>query len=164
MNSVGLNSAQPAYKREEPTCARAHGVVLHRSPQGFEYLRKNPTHYLTGSLTFSNKPLHFYLFIVCSPRRRTARNRAPVSLYRPDPAVTGAPVRPTPNWIPLNHFPLLNFTNEALHQLVHGGSVNNRMSERVPGDLGLPSLIGWVSEYQQQVMVLKQEDSGHEWT
>ena len=87
-----------------------------------------------------------------------------MSLYRPDPAVTGAPVRPTPNWIPLNHFPSLNFTNEALHQLVHGGSVNNRMSERVPGDLGPPSLIRWVSEYQEQVRVLKQEDSGHERT
>jgi hypothetical protein len=78
--------------------------------------------------------------------------------------MTGAPVRQTPNWTPLNHFPSLNFTNEALHQLVHEDSVNNRMSERVPGDLWPPSLIGWVSEYQEQVRVLKQEDSGHERT
>jgi hypothetical protein len=90
--------------------------------------------------------------------------RAPLSLYWPDPATTGAPVRQTPNSTLLNHFPSLNFTNEALHQLVHGDSVNNRMSERVPGDLGPPSLIGWVSEYQEQVRVLKQEDSEHEWT
>jgi hypothetical protein len=164
MNSVGLNSAQPAYRRGEPMRARTRGAVLHRSPQGFEYLRKNAAHYLTGSLTFANKPLHFYLFTARSPRRRTVRNRAPVSLYRPDPATTSAPVRQTPNWTPLNHFPSLNFTNEALHQLVHGDSVNKRMSERVPGDLGPPSLIGWVSEYQQQVRVLKQEDSGHERT
>jgi hypothetical protein len=162
MNSVGLNSAQPAYRRGEPT--RARGAVLHRSTQGFEYLRKNHAHYLTGSLTFANKPLHFYLFTARSPRRRTALGRAPVSLYRLDPATTGAPVRQTPNWTPLNHFPSLNFTNEALHQLVHGDSVNNRMSECVLGDLGPPSLIGWVIEYQEQVRVLKQEDSGHEWT
>jgi hypothetical protein len=42
--------------------------------------------------------------------------------------------------------------------------VNKQMSEHVPGDLGPPSLIGWVSEYQEQVRVLKQEDSGHEQT
>jgi hypothetical protein len=71
MNSVGLNSAQPAYRRGEPTLARARGAVLHRSPQGFEYLRKNHAHYLTGSLTFANKPLHFYLFTTRNPRRRT---------------------------------------------------------------------------------------------
>jgi hypothetical protein len=93
MNSVRLNSAQPAYRRGESTPARACGAVLHRSPQGFEYLRKNLAHYLTGSLTFVNKPLHFYLFTVCSPRRRTALGRAPVSLYWPDSTTTGAPVR-----------------------------------------------------------------------
>ena len=76
----------------------------------------------------------------------------------------GAPVRQTPNWTPLNHFPSLNFTNEALHQLVHGDSVNNRMSERVPGDLGPPSLIGWVSEYQEQVRVLKRKSREYEQT
>jgi hypothetical protein len=54
MNSVGLNSAQPAYNRGEST--RAHGAVLHQSPQRFEYLRKNPTHYLTGSLTLQKHP------------------------------------------------------------------------------------------------------------
>jgi hypothetical protein len=48
--------------------------------------------------------------------------------------------------------------------LVHRDSVNKRMSERFLGDLGPPSLIGWVSEYQEQVRVLKQEDSGHEHT
>jgi hypothetical protein len=42
--------------------------------------------------------------------------------------------------------------------------MNNRMSERVPDDLGSPSLIGWVSEYQEQVRVLKQKDYGHEQT
>jgi hypothetical protein len=164
MICVGLNSAQPAYRREEPTRARARGAVLHRSPQGFEYLRKNPAHYLTRSLTFANKPLHFYLFTARSPRRRTVGNQAPVSLYRPDPATTGAPMRQTPNWTPLNHFPSLKFTNEALHQLVHRDSVNNQMSERVPGDLGHPCLIDWVSEYHEQVRVLKQEDNGHERT
>jgi hypothetical protein len=66
---------------------------------------------------------------------------------------------------PLLIIPLpLNFTNESLHQLVHGDSMNNRMSERVPDDLGSPSLIGWVSEYQEQVRVLKQKDYGHEQT
>jgi hypothetical protein len=69
MNNVGLNSAQPAYRRGESTRVHARVAVLHRSPQGFEYLRKNPAHYLTGSLTFANKPLHFYLFTVRSPRR-----------------------------------------------------------------------------------------------
>jgi hypothetical protein len=73
-------------------------------------------------------------------------------------------MRQTPNWTPLNHFPSLKFTNEALHQLVHRDSVNNQMSERVLGDLGPPSLIRWVSEYHEQVRVLKQEDSEHEWT
>ena len=97
MNNVGLNSAQPAYRRGESTRSRARGAVLRRSPQGFEYLRKNHAHYLTGSLTFANKPLHFYLFIARSPRRRTAMGRAPVSLYRPDPTTTGAPMRQTPN-------------------------------------------------------------------
>jgi hypothetical protein len=42
--------------------------------------------------------------------------------------------------------------------------MNNRMSERVPSDLGPPSLIGCVSKYQEKVRVLKQEDSGHEQT
>jgi hypothetical protein len=138
--------------------------VLQKHPYRFKNQSSRPRHYLTGSLTFANKPLHFYLFTARSPRRRTVGNRAPVSLYRPDPATTGAPVWQTPNWTPLNHFPSLNFTNEALHQLVHGDSVNNRMSEHVPGDLGLPSLIRWVSEYQQRVRMLKQEDSGHERT
>ena len=78
--------------------------------------------------------------------------------------MTGAPVWQTPNRTSLNHFSSLNFTNDALLQLVHGDSVNNWMSECVFGDLGPPSLIGWVSEYQEQVRVLKQEDSGHEWT
>jgi hypothetical protein len=54
MNSVGLNSAQPAYNRGESMRARARGAVLHRSPSGFEYLKRNPAHYLTRSLTFAN--------------------------------------------------------------------------------------------------------------
>jgi hypothetical protein len=64
MNSVGLNSAQPAYNKGESTRARTRGVVLHRSPPGFEYLKKNPVHYLTESLTFAKRSLHFYLFTV----------------------------------------------------------------------------------------------------
>jgi hypothetical protein len=39
-----------------------------------------------------------------------------------------------------------------------------RMVKRVPGDLGLPSLIGWVSEYQEQARVLKQESRGQDQT
>jgi hypothetical protein len=139
MNSVGLNSAHPAYRRGESTRARARGAVLHRSPQGFEYLRKNLAHYLTGSLTFANKPSHFYLFTARSPRRRTALGRPPVSLYRPDPAMTGAPVRQTPNWTPLNHFPSLNFINGAPNHPVHGDNEDHRMSKCVPSDLGPPS-------------------------
>jgi hypothetical protein len=81
MSSVGLNSAQPAYSRGESTRARARVSVLHRSPQRFEYLRKNPAHYLTGSLTFAKRPLHFYPFTARSPRRRTALGRAPASLH-----------------------------------------------------------------------------------
>jgi hypothetical protein len=38
------------------------------------------------------------------------------------------------------------------------------MVKRVPGDLGLPSLIGWVSEYHEQARVLKQESRGQDWT
>jgi hypothetical protein len=53
MNSVGLNSAQPAYSRGEST----------RAP-GFEYPKKNPADYLTKSLTFAKRSLHFYLFTV----------------------------------------------------------------------------------------------------
>jgi hypothetical protein len=67
MNSVGLNSTQPTYRRGESMRARARGAVLHRSPQVFEYLRKNAVHYLTRSLTFANKPSHFYLFTARSP-------------------------------------------------------------------------------------------------
>jgi hypothetical protein len=125
MNSVGLNSAQPAYSMGESARARARGAVLQRNPSGFEYLNKNLAHYLTGSLTFAKKPLHFYLFTVSSPRRRTAETGAPASLYRPDHAKIGAPVRRTPNWTPPNHFPSLNFTNEALNHPIHGDSADN---------------------------------------
>jgi hypothetical protein len=90
MNSVGLNSAQPAYSRGESTLARARGVVLHWSPPGFEYPKKNPAHYLPKSLTFAKRSLHFYLFKVRSPRRRIARGRAPVNLNRPIHATTDA--------------------------------------------------------------------------
>jgi hypothetical protein len=78
--------------------------------------------------------------------------------------MTGAFARQTPNWTPPNHFPSLNFTNGAPNHPVHEDSADHRMSKRVPGDLGLLSLIGWVSEHQEQVRVLKQEDSGHERT
>jgi hypothetical protein len=39
-----------------------------------------------------------------------------------------------------------------------------QMVKCVPGDLGLPSLIGWVSEYQEQAGVLKQESRGQDRT
>jgi hypothetical protein len=75
MNSVGLNSAQPAYNRGEST--RAHGAVLHQSPQRFEYLKKNPTHYLTGSLTlYRNIPLVLFLH---RPKSTTTNSAGPSS-------------------------------------------------------------------------------------
>jgi hypothetical protein len=89
MNSVGLNSAQLAYSRGESTRARARGAVLHRSPQRFEYIRKNPAHYLTGSLTFAKRPLHFYLFTARSPRWQMALSQATASLHRPIYSMTG---------------------------------------------------------------------------
>jgi hypothetical protein len=39
-----------------------------------------------------------------------------------------------------------------------------QMVKHVFGDLGLPSLIGWVSEYQEQARVLKQESRGQDQT
>jgi hypothetical protein len=48
-----------------------------------------------------------------------------VSLYWPNHAKTGAPVLQTPNWIPPNHFPSLNFTNETLDHPVHRDSADN---------------------------------------
>jgi hypothetical protein len=120
--SVGLNSAQPAYRREKPTRARARRAVLHRSPHGFEYLKKHPTHYLTESLTFANKPLHFYLFTACSPRRRMALGRAPMSLHRPIHVTIGALLQRRPNSSPNKCFPSTNFTIGARKRSVHGDS------------------------------------------
>jgi hypothetical protein len=132
MNSVGLNSAQPAYRREKPTRARARKAVLHRSPQGFEYLKKNLAHYLTESLTFVNKPLDFYLFTACSPRRRTALGRAPVSLHRPIHAMIGALLRRRPNSSPNKCFPSTNFTFGARKRSIHGDSGHDGHSNAFP--------------------------------
>jgi hypothetical protein len=119
MNSVGLNSAQPAYNRGESTRARARGVVLHWSPPGFEYQKKNHAHYLTKSLTFAKRSLHFYLFTVRSPRRRTARGRAPVNLHRAIHTTTDALLWFKPNSSPNECFPSTNFINGTLTCSVH---------------------------------------------
>jgi hypothetical protein len=132
MNSVGMNSAQPAYNRGESTRARARGVVLHRSPQRFEYLRKNPAHYLTGSLTFAKRPLHFYLFIACSPRRRTVLGRASASLHRPIYSMTGVLLWQRLNSCPNESFPSTNSTNGALTCSVHGDRVINGQTNAFP--------------------------------
>jgi hypothetical protein len=109
MNSVGLNSAQPTYSRGESTCA-----------PGFEYPKKNPAHYLTKSLTFAKRSLHFYLFTVRSPRRQTARGRAPVNLHRPIHATTDVILQFKPNSSPNECFPSTNFINGTLTRSVHG--------------------------------------------
>jgi hypothetical protein len=132
MNSAGLNSAQPAYRRGESTRACGRGAVLHQSPQGFEYLRKSPAYYLTRSLTFANKSLHFYLFTVRSPRRQIARGRAPTSLHRPIHAMTGAILWCRPNSSPNKRFPSTNFTNEVRKRSVHGDSGHDGHSNAFP--------------------------------
>jgi hypothetical protein len=120
MNSVGLNSAQPVYSRGESTRTRACEAALHRSPPGFKYLKKNPAHYLTESLTFAKRSLHFYLFTVRSPWRRTAQGQAPVKLYLPINSMTDVLLWQRPNSSPNESFPSTNFTNGALTCTVHG--------------------------------------------
>jgi hypothetical protein len=132
MNSVGLNSAQPAYSRGESTLARARGAVLHRSPPGFEYLKKNPAHYLIESLTFAKRSLHFYLFTVRSPRRRTAQGRALVSLHLLIYSMTDVLLWQRPNSSPNESFPSTNFTNGALTRSVHGDSGHDEHSHAFP--------------------------------
>jgi hypothetical protein len=120
MNSVGLNSAQPAYSRGEST--RARWAVLHWSPLGFEHLKKNHAHYLTKSLTFEKRSLHFNLFTVRSPRRRTTRGRASMNLHWPIHATIDALLWFKPNSSPYECFPSTNFINGTLTRFVHGDS------------------------------------------
>jgi hypothetical protein len=132
MNSVGLNSAQPACRREEPARARARGVAFAQRTLTIWNSLKNPSHYSSVSLTFAETPSSFPLFTIPSPRRRTAGNRAPVSLYRPVYSMTGALLWQRPNSSPDKGFPSTNFTNGALTHTIHGDSGHYRQSSAFP--------------------------------
>jgi hypothetical protein len=113
---------------------------------------------------FTKTSPKFYSFTARDPRQRTARGRTPVSLCRLIHTTAGAPERQTPNQTLPKSFPSLNFTNKALNHPVHGGSAGSPRNRRVPGDPELPSLIGRVSEHQEQARLLKQENNGPERT
>jgi hypothetical protein len=68
MNSSGPELAQvgPSTGKTRPLAPALS--VLQQRPYWFKNQSSRPRHYLTRSLTFVNKPLHFYLFTARSPR------------------------------------------------------------------------------------------------
>jgi hypothetical protein len=139
-------------------------VDLQGGPRRFEYLRKSPTHYLTGSLTFAKRPLHFYLFTACSPRRRTALGRAPASLHRPIYSMTGTLLWQRPNSRPNEGFPSTNFTNGALTRTVHGDSEYYRQSSTFSLIYGVLVQLAGSGSIEEDPWMLKQDIREHEQT
>jgi hypothetical protein len=121
INSNGLNLARAGPQQAKHARALPG---LHRGPWSFEKLVKSPAHYLLVSLTFTPRPLPFLFLHTSRPPTVDGRAAAPASLYRPENAMTGAPVRLTPNSAPNNHNPSINSGVLTLNCSVHGDGAN----------------------------------------
>jgi hypothetical protein len=84
---------------------------------------RSPAHYSTVSLTFASRSLPFLFLHKLTVDGGAA---APASLYRPENAMTGAPVRLTPNSTLNDHNPSINCKALAPNLSVHGDSTNYR--------------------------------------
>jgi hypothetical protein len=87
---------------------------------------------MTTDRPLAKTPSRFYSFTVRSPRRRTARGRAPVSLYRLIYSMTNVLLWQRLNSSPNESFPSTNFTNGALTRSVHGDSGHHGQSNAFP--------------------------------
>jgi hypothetical protein len=164
MNSIGLISVRGGPAETEFAYARPHRLFCTETPTFLNNPNRVHRTIAMSRWQFAETSPKFYSFTARGPRQRTAWGRTLVRLCRLIHATAGGPEQQIPNQTPPKSFPSLNFTNKALNHPIHGGSADSPRNRRVPGDPGLPSLIGWVSEHQEQARLLKQENNEQERT
>jgi hypothetical protein len=126
-----MNSNMPYLARFGPrpgeTRPRAPAMsILRRGPRSFKWPVKNPTHYSSMSLTFTQRPLHFYFFAAPGPRRWMATSIPPASLYQQRYSMTGALAWLTPNPTLGDTNPSTNCNNPGRNLSLHDDGENRR--------------------------------------
>jgi hypothetical protein len=121
----------------------AHAGGFTQRPPMIWITSKGSRCYFYVSLTLAKTPPHSDFFTTRSPWRRTAGNRTPTSLYRPDHATTGALLWQRPNSIPNESFPSTKFINGALTRSVRGDSGHDGQSNVFPVIQGSLAQSNW---------------------